>query len=150
MVHKRITKISFCVILITLLLFNLPGCASDAGMEPEPRPEGWVFMGLADKEIHRVRLFGDYLYACANRDGLYRINVQQDGAEWQFLGLADSTLPRRIDGVNPAWKVSEPHCRRRANLGGIYHYRHPPSAVRKGLVSWDHGPGPHDRQAPWR
>ena len=89
---KRTTFAAF--VLITAL-----GCEHDAGLPPEPRHEGWIFMGLSDKEIHRVRLFGDYLYACSGRDGLYRINVQQNDENWEFLGLADSTLPRRIDGV---------------------------------------------------
>ncbi|NIW99686.1 MAG: hypothetical protein GWN13_15840 [Phycisphaerae bacterium] len=95
----KILKAMLSTTLVIIFLLRVLGCDGDSGMEPQPRPEGWVFMGLADKEVRRVRLFGDYLYACAARDGLYRINVQQSGAEWEFLGLADSTLPRRIDGV---------------------------------------------------
>jgi hypothetical protein len=97
---QKIWKYLICTTFVMLFLFRVLGCDGDSGMKPRPRPEGWVFMGLADKEVRRVRLFGDYLYACAARDGLYRINVQQNDTQWEFLGLADSTLLRRIiDGV---------------------------------------------------
>nr|NIW79962.1 hypothetical protein [Calditrichia bacterium] len=93
----EILKVTLSTIFVMIFLLRVLGCNGNSGMEPQPRPEGWVFMGLADKEVRRVRLFGDYLYACAARDGLYRIHVQQSDAEWEFLGLADSTLPRAFN-----------------------------------------------------
>jgi len=84
-----------------LLLGCLFSCKGNStGPAPQPRPEGWIFMGLADKHIERVRLFGDYLYACAHVDGLWRIKTDNENQQWEFLGLADSTLARPfLNGV---------------------------------------------------
>lgn len=85
-------------ILLSMLLFItlLIGCKSDKAVgpppkdNPEPRPTGWITLGLEDKRINRLVLAGEWLYACANKDGLFRIkHPAQLGDEWQFLGLGD-------------------------------------------------------------
>lgn len=78
----------FMFILLSLILL---GCEHDAIVTPpEPRPEGWVSLGLEDKTVNRLVLAGDWLYACAGKDGLYRLKYPQNsGDDWQFLGLGD-------------------------------------------------------------
>ncbi len=65
------------LIPITILFYSLIllGCDKDKRVTPpEPRPEGWIAFGLDNVRINRLVLAGDWLYACANKDGLYRIH----------------------------------------------------------------------------
>lgn len=82
--RKKIMAILLC----TFFSFR---CDHDKFVSPpQPRPEGWISLGLADKTINRLVLTGDWLYACANKDGLFRIkHPANPGDEWQFLGLGD-------------------------------------------------------------
>lgn len=55
--------------------------------------EGWIALGLDDVQVNRLVLAGDWLYACASKDGLYRIkHPANEGDQWQFLGLADERI----------------------------------------------------------
>lgn len=66
------------------------GCTGNSSMPPEPRPEGWRALGLEEKIITRLVLSGEWLYACAAADGLFRIkHPATSGDQWQFLGLGD-------------------------------------------------------------
>ncbi|MFQ5652719.1 MAG: WD40/YVTN/BNR-like repeat-containing protein [bacterium] len=82
-------------LILTTFLFSIllcSGCDDNKPTEPlpEPRPEGWIALGLADKTINRLVIAGEWLYACAARDGLYRIKHPANrNDEWQFLGLED-------------------------------------------------------------
>lgn len=75
--------------LLVSLIFL--GCEHDSIVTPpEPRPEGWVSLGLEDKTVNRLVLAENWLFACAGKDGLYRIkHPASPGDEWQFLGLGD-------------------------------------------------------------
>jgi len=93
------------IIILSIIFTLIVGCEKDGVIvqpSPEPRPEGWVALGLADKETNRLALEGDFLYACAGKDGLYRKNHPASPSdEWQFLGLGDLdvVVPGRF-GVN--------------------------------------------------
>lgn len=49
------------------------------------------FLGLAGKLITRVVYKNPYLYVSANKDGLWRYNLEKKDA-WECLGLSDTTL----------------------------------------------------------
>ncbi|MFQ6115606.1 MAG: WD40/YVTN/BNR-like repeat-containing protein [bacterium] len=84
-------KVAINKIFAWFLILILLGCEHDKVVTPpEPRPEGWISLGLEDKTINRLVLTRDWLYACANKDGLFRVkHPPSPGDEWQFLGLGD-------------------------------------------------------------
>ncbi|MFQ5770454.1 MAG: hypothetical protein ACE5HX_07960 [bacterium] len=85
-------RILIPIILFYFLLFW--GCEHERNITPpELRPEGWIALGLDNVQVNRLELVGDWLYACANKDGLYRIHhPANEGDQWQFLGLADERI----------------------------------------------------------
>lgn len=95
------TKFMLTTFLFSVLLYS--GCDDNKPtvLPPEPRLEGWIALGLADKTINRLVIAGDWLYACAARDGLYRIkHPASPGDQWQFLGLGDlDVVPTASAGV---------------------------------------------------
>jgi photosystem II stability/assembly factor-like uncharacterized protein len=78
------------LLLSCFLIFG--GCEHDKIITP-PRPEGWIALELSNVQVNRLVLSGDWLYACANKGGLYRIkHPANEGDQWQFLGLADARI----------------------------------------------------------
>lgn len=57
----------------------------------------WVLIGLEGKLVSRLKLINGYLYACAGKDGLFRIRMEQNDPQWEYLGLAEPTLERVIE-----------------------------------------------------
>lgn len=49
----------------------------------------WEYLGLGKPA--RIKLIDDYLFACAGRDGLFRLNFKKENKEWEYLGFADTT-----------------------------------------------------------
>lgn len=50
----------------------------------------WKLSGLEGKQVYEVKRGGDYLYASAGVEGLYRKQIK--GGDWQHLGLSNDTL----------------------------------------------------------
>jgi hypothetical protein len=53
----------------------------------------WQDLSLQNKLVVNLEIIENYLYACAARDGLYRLNLNSTKAEWEYLGFADTSLP---------------------------------------------------------
>jgi hypothetical protein len=54
------------------------------------------YMGFEDKVVSRLLFVDPYLYVCAGRDGLWRINIVSMSNEWEFLGLEDTSLSSEL------------------------------------------------------
>lgn len=52
----------------------------------------WKSLGFEDKFALRLRLYEPYLYVCAGSNGLWRRNISSESSEWEYLGLADTSL----------------------------------------------------------
>ena len=112
-------------VVATAGLFIQFGC-KDSGTRSENGQ--WESLGFEDKLALRLVLAEPYLYVCAGSDGLWRRNVRQSGANWENLGLADTSLGKYINrGVrdvlihrdNPDWILVayQPH---QATDHGVY------------------------------
>jgi len=89
----KFVKHSFVIVVVTVLALQL-GC-KDEGTGPDSGC--WELLGLEGKLVNDLVLTDDHLYACAGRDGVYRIERFAPNARWEFLGLADSTVNRQLD-----------------------------------------------------
>lgn len=75
--------------LLLFCLLIILGCEHEKILTP-PRPEGWIALGLSNVSVNRLVLSGDWLYACAGKDGLFRTKRSAaTEADWQYLGLGD-------------------------------------------------------------
>jgi len=54
----------------------------------------WETLGLQGKLVPNLVIVRNYLFACATRDGLFRLRLDVENAQWEYLGFADSTLVR--------------------------------------------------------
>ena len=52
----------------------------------------WYNLGFEDKFALRLRLYEPYLYVCAGSDGLWRKDIEANYSDWEYLGLADTSL----------------------------------------------------------
>ncbi|MFH1251787.1 MAG: T9SS type A sorting domain-containing protein [bacterium] len=52
----------------------------------------WQSLGFEDKLALRLRLYEPYLYVCAGSDGLWRKDIKSEYSDWEYLGMADTTL----------------------------------------------------------
>lgn len=77
--------------LVSIFLLTQFACKDD-GIEPTP-PQ-LVPLGFEDKFALRLAISEPYLYVCAGSDGVWRRNIRQTEAGWQYLGLRDTTLGR--------------------------------------------------------
>lgn len=77
-------------ILFLGLLSLLFSCGKDSPCKP--RELGWTSLGFEDHWALELELDWPYLYACAADEGLFRTSLTTPGSEWQYLGLADSSL----------------------------------------------------------
>jgi photosystem II stability/assembly factor-like uncharacterized protein len=55
----------------------------------------WEELGFEDKFALRLVLAEPHLYVCAGSDGVWRRDIRQSSAQWQYLGLADTSLGKR-------------------------------------------------------
>jgi hypothetical protein len=55
----------------------------------------WQSLGFEGKLVPELVLSDNYLYACAGKDGLFRIKLN-GLIKWEYLGFADSTLFREL------------------------------------------------------
>ncbi len=97
-----------CIGLLFVLL--LANCLNN-----EPTDNGlprWQFLVLEDKFALNLRLYKPHLYVCAGSDGLWRKDIESEDSEWEYLGLADTSLGEYInrgvqdviiDESNPNW-----------------------------------------------
>ncbi len=58
----------------------------------------WEALSGPEIRARRLRLFEPYLYAVANRDGLFRLDLRSGDAAWEPLGLAEDAV-RGIEGA---------------------------------------------------
>lgn len=99
----------------------IPGC-KDSVNEPEIDPTEsdtcqWEYLGFESKYANRLVLAEPYLYVCACVNGLWRKDIREVNSEWQYLGLADTTLEFSNAGVldvlihpeNPDWLLVAYH-----------------------------------------
>ncbi|OFY65354.1 MAG: hypothetical protein A2Y71_08110 [Bacteroidetes bacterium RBG_13_42_15] len=93
----------------------------------------WTYLGLDEKLIVQLRLFKPYLYACAGSDGLWRKDIQTEYSEWEYLGLADTSLGQYLNrGVMDVLVNS-------ANLNLILAAFQPDSATAHGIFKTEDG-----------
>jgi len=57
----------------------------------------WAPLGLDGKLVNQLVLHEDTLYACAGNEGLYRLDLNAPTNHWEYLGFADSTVPRQLE-----------------------------------------------------
>src|SRR5258706_5494117 len=50
----------------------------------------WISIGLQNKIVYNLRITRKYIYACAERDGLFRIAKNNIGGDWEYLGLKET------------------------------------------------------------
>ncbi|MCH8010854.1 MAG: hypothetical protein IIA61_02730 [Candidatus Marinimicrobia bacterium] len=58
----------------------------------------WEALGYGDRIASRLVMADPYLYVCGAIDGLWRKNVRQEDADWEYLGLADTS------GLQVTWR----------------------------------------------
>jgi hypothetical protein len=91
MVKPRLTK--HLILIFSILLVQI-ACKRNT---TELTSNNWEFMGLDGKLVSELKLIDHYLYACAGRDGLLRLNLQSNNYHWEYLGFSDSTLYGKLD-----------------------------------------------------
>ena len=66
----------------------------------------WELLGLEGKLVNDLKLIDNYLYACAGKDGLFRLNLNGSSKDWEYVGFADPELYRQLDyGVTSLVKI---------------------------------------------
>lgn len=80
-------------LVLAILLLHMS--CKDHGVTPAV--PNWEPLGLEGKLVSELKLIDNYLYACAGRDGLYRIRPNATNTQWQYLGLADSNVERTLE-----------------------------------------------------
>jgi hypothetical protein len=66
--------------------------------DEEKLPPGtWQSLGLENKLVSKLILDGNYLYACAGKDGLFELNLNSKNNNWRYLGLADTLVERTLE-----------------------------------------------------
>ena len=72
---------------LILLLVALTSC----GLLNGTADQQWKSLGLTDSYIYQLSLGNNYLYACAGKDGLYRVSTNLSNNQWERLGFSDPT-----------------------------------------------------------
>lgn len=54
--------------------------------------EQWSHIGLEGMRVNKLVLSNSNLFACAGNNGLWKLNINNRISQWQYLGLADSSL----------------------------------------------------------
>ncbi|KAA3658205.1 MAG: hypothetical protein DWQ10_11640 [Calditrichaeota bacterium] len=82
-----------CVFYLLLILFLMVSSCKDSGTKPPDYPVEWTFLGLEGMLIDKLVLSKGKLYACAGREGLFRLNNPSgNDTQWEYLGLADARI----------------------------------------------------------
>ncbi len=91
MMRKNYLKVLvFSLFTIWLLMFFSCQREKEITGPEEPRPQGWIAMGLENIEVNRIKVIGDWVYACTRQNGLLRTpNNLSAEADWHYLGLAN-------------------------------------------------------------
>jgi photosystem II stability/assembly factor-like uncharacterized protein len=76
---------SFPILLLGCLVL-LSACGEDKPTTPPQR--GWYPLGLEGSQVNRLELHDPYLYACASKDGLFRVGATGTNPDWECLGFA--------------------------------------------------------------
>ncbi|MCH8012863.1 MAG: hypothetical protein IIA61_13110 [Candidatus Marinimicrobia bacterium] len=91
MIKIRQKKLVLGLILLTLLPIN--NCQENDSTDPiDDNVPKWESLGFEDKFALRIRLYKPYLYVCAGSNGLWRKDIRSEDSNWEYLGLADTTL----------------------------------------------------------
>lgn len=85
------------VLFVVLIVIAGLSCHKGNPVAPSNGEGSWIPLGLAGKEITRLRTSPSYIYACAGLDGLYRLSKSSSGDSWEYIGLADTALIGGID-----------------------------------------------------
>ena len=81
-------------IILSLLFLTLLFCGCT---EPNSPTDGaWISLGPQGKQVVKIKTSPSYIYACAGRDGLYRLSKSSLTGSWEYIGLTDTTL---INGI---------------------------------------------------
>lgn len=79
--------------LLLLLFFLLINCQDNDSTDPiDDNVPKWESLGFEDKLAIRLRLYKPHLYVCAGSDGLWRKDIESEYTDWEYLGLADTSL----------------------------------------------------------
>jgi len=83
--------------LIIASVLPLHFSCKDTGVGPTTG--NWKLLGLEGKVVSQLKLIDNHLYACAGRDGLFRVNITSINKYWEYLGLADAALESGVTDV---------------------------------------------------
>jgi hypothetical protein len=91
----NILKLKKLVLKLVLLVFALQlHCADNLN---GPAIANWKNLGLKGKLVNDLKIIDNWLYACAGKDGLYRLDIHQSNSEWTYVGLADSGVEKTLE-----------------------------------------------------
>ena len=92
MYHYRKAFLIVCVALTCLLSF---GCSRELSVNSQSSKH-WESLNLNMKLVRELRIHKNLLFACACRDGLFRLDTRAVLSGWEYLGFADTTLARDL------------------------------------------------------
>ncbi len=73
---------------IALIICLIAGCEKNWIPPIEPRPEGWIAMGLEDIQVRRIKVINDWIYTCTSTAGILRAKSDvYSSTDWYFVGL---------------------------------------------------------------
>lgn len=89
--------------MVTLVLSGLlliAACDKDnpLGHGQIPDEPEWSSLGFENHWAIELELDWPYLYACAADEGLFRLDLEQAGNQWEYIGLADTSLSEVVFG----------------------------------------------------
>jgi hypothetical protein len=92
--NPRLAAILFASLVTTPTFLHAEGAGSATGTgharrsPPVPSaPTPWIYIGLGSRQVARLRVQGDFLYACTD-DGLYYKGLATTDTLWTPLGLS--------------------------------------------------------------
>ncbi|MDZ7319991.1 MAG: hypothetical protein ONB11_12595 [candidate division KSB1 bacterium] len=89
--RKNYLKVlGFCLSILGLAMLLSCQRGKEITRPEQPRPQGWIAMGLENLQVNRIKVIGDWVYACTRQNGLLRSphNLAAE-ADWHYLGLAN-------------------------------------------------------------
>ena len=91
--HYSIYRISLGMISIAVLFLFTASCDE----LPSEKIGEWKCLGLEGKLVNDLKLIDNYIYACAGKDGLYRLNLNNTNKVWEYLGFKDDRVERTLE-----------------------------------------------------
>ena len=91
--YYGIYRISLGMISFTVLFLFFISCDE----LPTEKIGEWKFLGLEGKLVNDLKLIDNYLYACAGKDGLYKLNLNETNNSWKYLGLKDDRIEKTLE-----------------------------------------------------